>query len=152
MDENIASQLLSGGWREQLTGSWFCGLKGWSQFADTIGKKLVESKTTYAGQGYSFALACFANDKSVRYLTEYLNIYLLQTQLIYDQGWVMPALMWVDEQKGTNHAAQFIVSGGLWGEYVADKKSKVWKLDYRKEKFWRLMSYCQEHFARPKAG
>jgi hypothetical protein len=152
IDEKIATQLLSGGWREQITGSWFCGLKGWSQFADIIGTKLVASTMTYAGQGHSFALACFANDKSVKYLTEYLDTYLPQTKLVYDQDWVLPALMWVDAQKGTKHATRFTGSRGLWEKYVADKKSDVWQLDYRKEKFWSLMSYCQEHFGRPKAG
>ena len=147
LSDEIVNQLLSGGWREQITGSWFCGLKEWSQFADTIGEKLVESKMTYAGQGHCFALARFANDKSVKYFTEYLETYLPQPKLIYDQAWVMPALMWIDERNNTNHSGRFISSGGLWEKYVADKKSDMWQLSYRKENFWRLMNYCQENFS-----
>jgi hypothetical protein len=148
----VVNQLLSGGWREQITGSWFCGLKNWSQFADIIGTNLVESKMTYAGQGHSFALACFVDDKSVKYLTKYLDTYLPQINLVYDQAWVMTALMWVDEQNDTNHSARYLASGGLWEKYVADKKSDAWRLNCRKEKFWKLMHYCQDNFAKPKAS
>lgn len=151
LDEEIIQRLLAGGWREQITASWFCGLKGWSQYADEIGAKLLESKMTYAGQGHCFALACFANDKSMKYLTEYLDIYLPKTNLHYDQAWVMPALMWVDEQNDTNHASQYLASGGLWEKYVADKDSDSWQLDYLKEYFWNLMNYCRNNFMQPKA-
>ncbi|MBI5297180.1 MAG: hypothetical protein HY869_17015 [Chloroflexi bacterium] len=153
INSDIVSQLLlSFGWREQITGSWFCGLKGWSQFADIIGTKLLESKVTYAGQGHSFALACFANEDSVKYLTQYLNFYLPKNDLVYDQAWVMPALMWVDEQNNTNHSNQYLVSGGLWDNYIADKKSEHWHLDNKKESFWKLMNYCRENYAKPAVG
>jgi hypothetical protein len=151
INHEVVNRLLSGGWREQITGSWFCGLKSWSQFADVIGTKLVESKVVYAGQGHSFALACFANNKSVDYFTKYLDIYLPQTNLLYVQTWVMPALMWVDKQNNTNHSVRYFASGS-WEKYIADKKSDVWQLNYCKEKFWKLMNYCQENFAIPKVG
>ena len=150
LDDESIQRLLSGDGREQITGSWFCGLKGWSQYADEIGAKLVESKMTYAGQGHCFALACFANDKSVKYLTEYLNIYLPRTNLHYDQAWVMPALLWVDKQNNTNNASQYLDSGGLWEKFIADKDSDLWQIDYRQEYFWNLMNYCRENFMQPK--
>ncbi len=149
---DVVTRLLSGGWREQLTGSWFCGLKNWDQFADVIGTKLVESKAVYAGQGHCFALACFANDKSVKYLTKYLNTYLPQNNLVYDQAWVMPALMWIDEISYSNHSTHYLTSGGLWEKYVEDKEINTWKLSCVKEHFWKVMSYCQENFAELKAG
>ena len=153
INSDIVSQLLlSFGWREQITGSWFCGLKGWSQFADIIGTKLVESKVTYAGQGHSFAMACFANENSVKYLTQYLNFYLPKNDLIYDQAWVMPALMWVDEQNNTNHSSQYLISGGLWDNYIADKNSEHWRLDNKKESFGEVMNYCRENYAKPAVG
>ena len=152
INSEIALQLLSGewsGWREKITGSWFCGIKGWSQFSDLIGKELVESKMTYAGQGLSFALACFANKKSIHYLMEYLDMYLPQTNLVYDQDWVMSALLWVDEQNKTNYASRYLVPGGLWEKYVSGKSVELSKC---KENLWNLMKYCQEHFVKPKAG
>jgi hypothetical protein len=150
LNDEIIQRLLSGGWREQITGSWFCGIKGLSEYVDTIGIKLVKSKMTYAGQGHCFALACFANDKSVKYLAEYLDIYLSKTNLIYDQAWVMPALMWVDEQNNTTHASRFIVSGGLWDGFIEEKDLNFWRLDNRKEYFWKLMNHCRENFMKTK--
>ena len=163
INANIIEQLLSGGWREQLTGSWFCGLKGWSQFADVIGTKLVDRNVPYAGQGHSFALACFANDKSVEYLTKYLDLFLPQTDLVYEQIWVMPALLWVDAQNNTTYSERYLVIDGLWQNYAADKSTwyqaepegRVWQLghlDDRQERFWQLMKYCHIYFAKPKAG
>ena len=38
IDKSVVERLLlSEGWRERLTGSWFAGLKGWDQFEDIIG-------------------------------------------------------------------------------------------------------------------
>ena len=153
INTQVVDQLLSSvGWREQITGSWFCGLKGWSQFADVIGTRLVESKVTYAGQGHSFALACFANSKSIEYLTKYLDVYLPQTDLVYDQAWVMPALMWVDEKNNTGYSARYLTSDGLWEQYIVNKDRDAWRLDDRKDEFWKLMNYCQKNFGDPKAG
>jgi hypothetical protein len=148
LDEPIITELLARYWREQLTGSWFCGLKKWQHFGPQIGELLLASKTCYAGQGYSFALACFANDNSVEYLTRYLDKYLPQIDLYYDQHWAMPALMWVDEQLGTTHSYRFLVQDGLWERFVADKVKIVesWQLDVCKENFFRAMRYCQANF------
>lgn len=76
VDEKMINQLLSTvDWRPRLTGSWLCGVKGWSRFADQIGDLLVESKLCYAGSGYAFALANFADKKSINYLRRYLDLY-----------------------------------------------------------------------------
>jgi hypothetical protein len=103
LNEIVVSRLLSGGWREQITGSWFCGLKRWNQFAEPIGKALVASEVTYAGQSHCFALASFADDVSVKYLMEYLDTYLSKLDCYYDQNWAMPALIWIDTKGNTNH-------------------------------------------------
>jgi hypothetical protein len=153
LDEVVMSKLIVPfdnpnvpGWREHLTGSWFCGLKRWHQFGPTIGKLLLASEVCYAGQGYCFALACFANDESVAYLTAYLDFYLPRLDLDYDQQWAMPALMWIDEQRGTNCASRFLVPGGLWEQYTANRAAPYWEIETCKRAFWGAMNYCQEHF------
>lgn len=140
IDEGIVSLLLAEHWREQITASYFAGLKGWSQYADTIGNLLVQSVACYAGQGYCFALACFADETSVKYLQKYLRIYLAQPQLYYDQYWAMPALIWIDERKGTQHSAEFLKPGGLWETFVAGK-NESWQLDKCWPDFRRAMNY-----------
>jgi len=155
LNEAAVNRLLSAaGWREQITGSWFCGLKGWNQFADQIGKALVASQVGFAGQGYCFALACFTDETSVGYLTQYLDIYLPRIDCYYDQDWAMPALIWIDRQKNTNHSSRYLVSEGLWEKFVEDKLkgSDVWRLENIENRFWRVMEYCRVHFIMAKAA
>jgi len=135
-------------WREQLTASWLCGLQGWQQFAPTIGKLLLASEMCYAGQGFCFALACFATEESAAYLVEYLRTYLPQIELYYDQDWAMPALLWVDEQLGTSYAQSFLAPSGLWEQFASARTqtSPAQELAIWKQSFWQAMSYCQTHF------
>jgi Family of unknown function (DUF6000) len=97
LEQGVVQRLLQGYWREQLVGSWLCGLKGWHQFGPAIGDLLVASKMGFAGQGYCFALACFATEAGAAHLTQYLAKYLPRPDLAYDQEWAMPALLWIDE-------------------------------------------------------
>jgi hypothetical protein len=145
----VATDLLGRYWRERLTGSWFCGIKGYSHLESIIGELLLVSTTCYAGQGYCFALACFATEKSADYLVQYLAKYLTHKDLCYDQAWAMPALMWLDAQLGTAYAAPFLAPGGLWEQFTADKLSvsATWQLEVCKENFWGIMEYCRAHFA-----
>ncbi len=145
----IATKLLSGYWREAITGSWLAGLKRFPECQHQIGRLLLQSKTCYAGQSHAFAMACYADDASVEFLTRYLDTYLRKTDCCYDQGWAMPALMWIDEQQRTDHAAQFLSPGGLWEQFTADKVSDnndSWTIQVCKANFWRSMEYCCAHF------
>ena len=148
IDESVVVKLLNSHWREQLTGSWFCGVKGWRHFGPQLGQLLVASKTCFAGQGYCFALASFANESSVIYLTKYLDKYLPQLDLYYDQGWAMAALMWVDEKSGTSHSHRFLAADGLWECFVAAKirVAGTWQIESYKRELWDAIEYCQTHF------
>jgi hypothetical protein len=149
IDAPVIERLLTAdGWREQITGSWFCGLKGWKHFEDQIGEALIASEVAFAGQGFCFALACFSDDKSARYLMQYLDTYLPQTDRYYDQSWAMPALMWIDAQRATEYSVRYLVAGGLWETFTANKiaSSDAWKLDVCKRHFWEVMEYCCTYF------
>ena len=145
----LASKLIAGHWRESITGSWFAGLKGFPECQEQIGDLLLASKTCFAGQSHAFAMACYADDVAVGYLVEYLNVYLRKIDCYYDQGWAMPALMWIDQQRDTQHAAPFLQPGGLWDAFVADKISEdctAWTLESCQEQFWSHMKFCRTHF------
>jgi hypothetical protein len=75
---------------------------------------LLESELVYAGQGYCFALARFAEDSDATTLTAYLERYLPRLDCHYDQHYAVGALLHLDEQRGTDHAARFLGAGGLW--------------------------------------
>ncbi|MEM1070486.1 MAG: DUF6000 family protein [Planctomycetota bacterium] len=149
MTPEIASELIRGYWREAITGSWFAGLKRYRECRESIGDRLLESKTCYAGQSHAFAMACFADDASVEYLTRYLNTYLRRTDCYYDQDWAMPALMWIDDVQETHHADEFLAPDGLWNHFTADKISEDndgWTIERCRSSFWNTMHYCLEHF------
>jgi hypothetical protein len=105
-------------WRARLTASWFCGLKGWRQFRESLGQSLVESKVCFAGQGYCMALACFADRASADYLCAYLDRWLPQLDKYYDQHWAMPALQRIDVQLRTNFASRYLGADGLWEQWA----------------------------------
>ena len=146
----IALKLIQGHWRESITGSWFAGLKRFPECRETIGKLLVASNTCYAGQSHAFAMACYADDSSVDFLTAYLDEYLRRPDCYYDQNWAMPALMWIDNVKSTDHADAYIADGGLWHRFTDGKisdENQAWAIDHCKSDFWRTMEYCLQHFA-----
>lgn len=152
LDKGIVQRLLHGYWREQLVGSWLCGLKGWHRFGPVIGDLLVASKTCFAGQGHCFALACFATEAGASQLTQYLEKFLPRPDLAYDQEWAMPALLWIDEQRGTDHARPFMAAGGLWEHYLSAREQQATKHAFNSNasecipRFRAAMNYCQSHF------
>ena len=140
-------RLLRIAWREQLTAAWFAGFKNWSQFTDRIGDLLIQSLTCYAGQGYCFALACFANADSINYLIRYLDEYLPQLDKDYDQPWAMAALIWIDRVTGGDHSSKYLGLNGLWENFIADKATNgAWGLQQHNLHFENIMSFRNKWF------
>jgi Family of unknown function (DUF6000) len=148
INDNAIADLLHGrGWREKLTGAWFSGLTGRTQFQDRIGSLLIESSSVYSGEGYCFALACFANEKSAELLQAYLNKWLLKLDCPYDQGWAMSTLVWLDKQRATECANKFLQPGGLWESFSSNQTKIVnCQLDIVLNQFVSLMEFSKEHF------
>lgn len=146
---STAMKLIRGHWREAIVGSWFAGLKKLPGCQGAIGQRLLASETCYAGQSHAFAMACYANGESAEYLTTYLDTYLREQDCYYDQGWAMPALMWVDQRLGTQHAKPFLVQDGLWDRFTQDKitdENQAWTLQSCQDRFGGAMAYCKTHF------
>jgi hypothetical protein len=144
----IASDLIAGHWREAITGSWLAGLKRITPCRELIGRRLLASEACYAGQSHAFAMACFADAESATFLERYLDEYLQRIDCCYDQGWAMPALMWIDEVNGSERSRRFLVKDGPWDSFTSDKVqvSDAWTLAVCQNRFWRSMNYCREHF------
>jgi hypothetical protein len=139
----VCHQLISGGWRESITGSWFAGLKQFRECQSAIGELLLASKFCFAGQSHAFAMACFATEHSAEYLRRYLQKFLRKPECHYDQGWAMAALMWIDNQRSTEFAEEFLLPGGLWDEFAGQTGGA---LDEYKSDFWKVMECCNRHF------
>lgn len=144
------SGLIGSAWREAITGSWFAGVGGFVDCRDEIGARLLKSEACFAGQAHAFALACFADDASAKFLEEYLDEFLRRTDCYYDQGWAMPALMWIDQETGSNRSQRFLAGGGLWESFTADKLDvdDAWTIESCRADFWTVMNYCRQHFQR----
>jgi len=121
-DHGLAT-LLDSEWRSRLTASWLIGLGRREQFRDRIGELLLASELTYAGQGYCVALACFATVADAELLAAYLDTYLPQLDKRYDQDWALGALLHVDQQLGTKHAARFLGGDGPWQRWNRTPKT-----------------------------
>ncbi|BCJ65693.1 DUF6000 family protein [Polymorphospora rubra] len=101
-------------WRKRLTAAWLIGLSQRTQFRDSIGELLLESRVCFSGQGYCVALAAFGTQRDAELLIGYLDHYLPQVDLRYDQDWALGALMHLDTSLGTHHADRYLASEGLW--------------------------------------
>ena len=147
IEPNQVERLLRIAWREQLTAAWFAGLKNWPQFTNRIGDLLIQSLTCYAGQGYCFALACFANADSINYLTRYLDEYLPQPDKDYDQPWAMAALIWIDIVNGGDHSGKYLGPNGLWEHFIAGTVTNgAWSLEQHNRHFENMMSFRNKWF------
>jgi len=144
VNSRVLAKLIDGHWREAITGSWFAGVLGKVDHRDRIGERLLASEACYAGQSHAFALACFADDASRQCLRDYLDQYLRKPECYYDQHWAMHALIWIDEQRGTDAADEFLKPDGLWDTWAREQGPV--KLEERKEHFWDCMAFVREHF------
>ncbi len=79
---------------------------------------LLKSEVCYAGSTYAVVLAWFNDKKGNRYLEQYLDYYLPQKDLWFDQGAVLNALQYLDKINGT---AKVEAYQKRWKQFVANK-------------------------------
>ncbi len=84
-DPELATLLEEREWRGRLAAAWFIGITQRRGFVDAIGRLLLASELTYAGQGYCVALGLIAEPSCEEYLRSYLGLYLPPRGRFYDQ-------------------------------------------------------------------
>ena len=98
IDPSVVHKLLSNfNWRTRIVAAFFSAINNYQEFEDVIGKHLLKSEVCYAGEGYCLALASFGTEKSKDYLFRYLEYYLDQKNLDFDQTMAFCALEYLDE-------------------------------------------------------
>ncbi|WP_051969149.1 DUF6000 family protein [Kitasatospora azatica] len=143
IDQEFAALLADGsGWRERLVAAWMAGIGGHTQQRRRIGELLIESRQTYAGQGYCFALACLGTPTDAQILCDYLDKYLRRPDLYYDQHWAIGALLDIDTQLGSNYAERFTTPDGLWQQWAPDKSPEY--LEAQKNRVAELRALVEE--------
>ncbi|WP_306329228.1 DUF6000 family protein [Streptomyces venezuelae] len=110
--------LLAYEWRSRYTAAWLIGVDRRASFRDRIGELLLASEVCFAGTSYAFALARLGTHADAELLAAYLDRYLPRTDLPYDQGSVLGALLRVDAGLGTSYAERFTAPGGPWDKWI----------------------------------
>jgi hypothetical protein len=122
--DNELRVLFTGGWRERLTAAWLAGMDRRVQLRGLIMDLLLEDELVSAGQGYCFALARFGTAQDADVLVAYLDRYL--PVFGGHRAWALGALLYLDTQHGTNHAAPFLTPDGPWDQWVAMGRSATY--------------------------
>jgi hypothetical protein len=112
------SMLLEGGWRERRTAAWLIAVSGRTEFRERLGELLLASEVCCAGLAYCVALASFGTPDDADLLANYLDRYLQRPDLDYDQAVAMGALLYIDLNIGADRAGPFLVSEGLWDQWL----------------------------------
>ena len=107
-DEIILKNLGDFDWRTRSTGAFFAAVKDKKEFIEIIGTHLIKSEVCYAGGTYAKVLAYFNDEKGNEYLERYLEYYLKQKNLYFDQGDVFQAVKYLDEINGTNNLGKYV--------------------------------------------
>lgn len=107
-EEIILQNLGDFDWRTRSTGSYFAAIKESIHLESIIGTHLLKSEVCYAGSEYALTLASFNTSQSVDFFDRYLDYYLKQPQLYFEQGSVITALKYLDEINNTNNIAKHL--------------------------------------------
>ncbi|MEZ4888534.1 MAG: DUF6000 family protein [Chitinophagales bacterium] len=117
-DEVILKNLGDFNWRTRSIGAFFAAIKDKSEFIEIIGTHLIKSEVCYAGRTYAKVLAYFNDEKGNEYLERYLEYYLKQKDLYFDQINVFRAVKYIDETNATNKIERYLND---WKEYAKGK-------------------------------
>jgi hypothetical protein len=113
-------------WRPRITAAYFAAINNYKELDGLVGRHLLKSDVAYAGAGYCLALAAFDTSDAKQYLTTYLEYYLQQTELWFDQGEAFCALEMLD-QPATD------VFKNKWKQFVSDKTN--WDIENIRNRF-----------------
>jgi hypothetical protein len=125
-------------WRPRIVGAYIVALKDIHELTEQIGKLLLRSDVCYAGRGYCLALARLNTAASRAFLYEYLDYYLTQHDLWFDQACAMGAVACLDQVNGTRELSRFIER---WEAFICNKSD--WNLA-------QSISLFSQHMARVK--
>lgn len=144
------SILFEGGWRERKTASWLVAVAGRTEFRGRIGELLLATGGPYGG-AHCITLATFGTSADADLLCGYLDRYLPQPDLAYDQTFALSTLLHLDAVLGSERASPYLAAGGLWQRWT-DATSNMARdpHEYRQvvDQLCSFAGECAELFAR----
>lgn len=140
LDVPLVSKLLGDfNWRPRSVGAYFAALGGMNNLEENIGKLLLRSDVCYAGHDYCLALASFSSPEAINYLNQYLEYYLQQQDLWFDQNSAMAALSFIEANSGEDLVTPHMAA---WETFVSNKPN--WDLTSSVENFSQQMKFLNE--------
>jgi hypothetical protein len=119
VDVELVTQLLTVfNWRPRFIGGYLAAIKMMMPVERWLGHLLLRSDVCYAGEAYCAALARFNTPSAIGYISEYLDYYLGQPDLWFDQATALAALIHLDRRNGTSRATAFEAP---WRIFVRNK-------------------------------
>ena len=112
------SLLVSFNWRPKITAAYFAAIEEFAELEEQIGRLFLRSDVCYSGQGYALALGIFNTPGSIHFLKKYLDHYLNQKDLWFDQPDAMAALHYTDLLNGTSNFDDYLQR---WKDFIDDK-------------------------------
>lgn len=109
-------------WRPRTAAAYFATIELYRELEGPIGNLLLRSDVCYAGAEYCLALASFNSANAMDVLCRYLEYYLSQNDLWFDQASAMAAVAHLDAARGSNVLAKFIPK---WESFVRNKPNWV---------------------------
>jgi hypothetical protein len=111
--------LLDGGWRERLAATWLVAAGRRADLRPVIERGMLGDVPSGERWSYCPALACLGTEDDARILMAYLDRALSLPPeedgfAIQCQPEALAALMYLDQQLGTDHARRFLADGGPW--------------------------------------
>lgn len=97
-------------WRTRLVGAYFSAVKGFRNQVDIIGTHFLKSEVCCVGHIYTIVLAFYNDEKTDKYLNEYLDYYLQKPDLYFDQENALRAVAYLDKINGTNNTQKHLTN------------------------------------------
>lgn len=126
-------------WRPRTVGAQFIAVRQFYELQQPLSNLLLRSEVCYAGDTYCLALASLGNVAATDTLCAYLDYYLRQRNLWFDQASAMAALLYLDEKLESNKATQFSKS---WQRFIRNKPN--WNLDKSTQAFRKEMAVVEQ--------
>jgi len=121
---DLVSKLLGDfNWRSRSVGAYFAGLEGMGELEENIGRLLLRSDVCYAGHDYCLALASFSTPSATQFLHQYLEYYLEQTDLWFEQSSAMAALSYIGKKNSEDLLESHMAA---WDKFIESKPN--WNL------------------------
>lgn len=131
---DIEKLLANSDWRHQTVGSWFAGVKGWSQYTEKIGSFLG---MPFREVSVCFALACFKNETAVNLLCEYLNksIDINNIEYVLNNKIELSTLIFVNQERSVKYLQELHIDNKK--EFIEDSNQIFQKMIVFKNKWFK---------------